>query len=219
MWNLCWIILLRLEEAIGVSSELWDGFQARNHAMVLQDFLKTMMHILVRKPLQCAKPSSKNARSHTSPALTCRPHIHCVLKGVVASGGDDCVICVWDLQQKPSKQVDSQESKRIKRAIPQELLFQHVGHRSMVVDFQWNPMEPWTMLSVSDDVSADSGGGTLQMWRINDLIYRPENEVLQELEQHRWVCPVQGIRLRCWKQQAANSVHSFWVDIWHVECN
>ncbi|CAD7696557.1 unnamed protein product [Ostreobium quekettii] len=108
--------------------------------------------------------------------------------GVLASSGEDCVICVMDLNQKPGRQVESQEIKRIKRAVPQELLFQHVGHRSMVVDFQWNPLEPWTMLSVSDDVSPESGGGTLQMWRINDLIYRPESEVLQELEQHRnWI--------------------------------
>lgn len=57
-----------------------------------------------------------------------------------------------------------------------------------MVDFQWNPNDPWTMLSVSDDVSSGNGGGSLQMWRISDLIYRPEHEVLQELQQHaRWI--------------------------------
>lgn len=57
-----------------------------------------------------------------------------------------------------------------------------------VVDFQWHPSEPWTMLSVSDDNEDDEiGGGSLQMWRINDIIYRDEQEVLAELEAHRWV--------------------------------
>lgn len=55
-----------------------------------------------------------------------------------------------------------------------------------VVDFHMNPHDPWTMLSVSDDVSIDSGGGTLQMWRISDMITRPENEVLDEIFQHRY---------------------------------
>ena len=41
-------------------------------------------------------------------------------------------------------------------------------------------------MSVSDDVGAGLGGGTLQLWRVNDFLYRPEHEVLQELEEHRW---------------------------------
>ena len=57
-----------------------------------------------------------------------------------------------------------------------------------VVDFQWNPYDPWTFMSVSDDVSDELGGGTLQLWRVNDLIYREESEVLAELEKHRQVC-------------------------------
>ena len=40
-------------------------------------------------------------------------------------------------------------------------------------------------MSVSDDVSDELGGGTLQLWRVNDLIYREEAEVLAELEKHR----------------------------------
>lgn len=42
-------------------------------------------------------------------------------------------------------------------------------------------------MSVSDDVSDELGGGTLQLWRVNDLIYREEAEVLAELEKHRQV--------------------------------
>ena len=59
-----------------------------------------------------------------------------------------------------------------------------------IIDFQWNASDPWTLMSVSDDVALDRGGGTLQMWRVSDLIHRPEHEVLQELQQHAY-----GIRM------------------------
>lgn len=52
------------------------------------------------------------------------------------------------------------------------------------MDLQWDPSDPWTLMSVSDDVR-EGGGGTLQLWRVSDLIYRPDEEVLAELEQYR----------------------------------
>ncbi len=30
------------------------------------------------------------------------------------------------------------------------------------------------------------GGGTLQIWRITDLLYMPEQQAMAELEAHRW---------------------------------
>lgn len=49
-------------------------------------------------------------------------------------------------------------------------------------------------MSVSDNTTegeqaegSKSGGGTLQLWRISDLLYRPEAEVIKELEEHRSV--------------------------------
>ena len=53
-----------------------------------------------------------------------------------------------------------------------------------VVDFQWHASDPYTMVSVSDD----NEGGTLQIWRVNDLIYMPEDQALRELEAH-WYGP------------------------------
>ena len=53
-----------------------------------------------------------------------------------------------------------------------------------VVDFQWNPADPWTLLSVADE-AGEGGGGTLQLWRISDFVYRPDEEVLAELEPYR----------------------------------
>lgn len=70
---------------------------------------------------------------------------------------------------------------------PPELIFKHIGHRfGRVTDFQWLPGEPWTVISVSDNsgVADDVADGSLQLWRINDLIYRPYEEALRQLEEH-----------------------------------
>lgn len=51
------------------------------------------------------------------------------------------------------------------------------------------------MLSVSDNTAGEeeqdddgqkgNGGGTLQIWRISDLVYRRDEEVVSELEEHK----------------------------------
>ena len=58
-----------------------------------------------------------------------------------------------------------------------------------VVDFQWHGGDPYTMVSVSES----GEGGTLQVWRISDMIWRPIDEVLAELEQHRWATRLSSI--------------------------
>ncbi|KAF6135256.1 hypothetical protein GIB67_028044, partial [Kingdonia uniflora] len=60
---------------------------------------------------------------------------------------------------------------------PPGLFFQHAGHRDKVVDFHWKTSDPWTIISMSEDSESTGGGGTLQIWRMNDLIYQPEEEV------------------------------------------
>ncbi|RMZ53608.1 hypothetical protein APUTEX25_003142, partial [Auxenochlorella protothecoides] len=106
--------------------------------------------------------------------------------GALASGGEDGLLCLWDVEASGQAGAgEHQDAKRPRSAVPPQLVFQHAGHRSPVVDFQWNPADPWTLLSVSDDVGEQSGGGTLQLWRVSDLITRPEEEVLAELEYHR----------------------------------
>ncbi len=54
-----------------------------------------------------------------------------------------------------------------------------------MADFQWHPTDPYTMMSVSDN----GDGGTLQIWRINDMIWRDEEEVIKELEPYRCASP------------------------------
>ena len=56
-----------------------------------------------------------------------------------------------------------------------------------MVDFQWHATDPYTMASVSDS----GEGSTLQAWRISDMIWRPIDVVLAELEQHRWPLTLQ----------------------------
>jgi len=111
--------------------------------------------------------------THTSPLLRVEWANYPKNPGVLASGGEDGIICVWDLK---SAQPAAGTTKH-----PPQLLFQHAGHRSPVADFQWHPTDPFTMVSVTDD----NAGGTMHMWRINDLIYRPEQEVIKELEQYK----------------------------------
>eukprot|EP00245_Coleochaete_scutata_P007087 TRINITY_DN2212_c0_g1_i2.p1 TRINITY_DN2212_c0_g1~~TRINITY_DN2212_c0_g1_i2.p1 ORF type:complete len:471 (-),score=112.94 TRINITY_DN2212_c0_g1_i2:338-1750(-) len=64
---------------------------------------------------------------------------------------------------------------------PPELFFQHCGHRARVVDFQWNPVDPWVIMSASDDVGTKKGGGTIHIWRMNDLLYKEKEDAIGEL--------------------------------------
>lgn len=101
---------------------------------------------------------------------------------VFGSCAEDGVLNVWDHEKVTAASRDSGNlSKRFSNPAP-GLFFQHVGHRDKVVDFHWNYEDPWTLASVSDDGHNIGGGGTLQVWRMSDFIYRAESEVLEELE-------------------------------------
>ncbi|XAR53441.1 hypothetical protein NMG60_11021993, partial [Bertholletia excelsa] len=99
---------------------------------------------------------------------------------VFGSSAEDGFLNIWDYE-KAGKQ---KESEAILNA-PPGLFFQHAGHRDKVVDFHWNAADPWTIVSVSDDCDTPGGGGTLQIWRMSDMLYRPEEEVLAELERFK----------------------------------
>eukprot|EP00798_Chlamydomonas_sp_ICE-L_P016080 gene16080-22219_t len=112
--------------------------------------------------------------------------------GVFASGGEDRLITVWkcnggsaeSMPQPPAAFSSGTSSK----AWTQAPMFQHPCHRrGKVADFHWSPHHslPWTILSVSDD-SADEevGGGSIQVWRMSELIRRDESELIDELGKH-----------------------------------
>ncbi|GLT79078.1 hypothetical protein SLA2020_505850 [Shorea laevis] len=95
---------------------------------------------------------------------------------VFGSSAEDGLLNIWDYDKVGKERAARNPSP------PPGLFFQHAGHRDKVVDFHWNSSDPWTVVSVSDDCDTTGGGGTLQIWRMSDLIYRPEEEVLAELE-------------------------------------
>lgn len=109
---------------------------------------------------------------------------------VLASGAEDCVVALWDLARDVSANPKS--------PLPPQLFFQHRGHRAQVVDFQWETHDPWTLVSVSDDVGNEGGGGggTVQVWRVSDLLTRERAEVSVELDAHRCV-GVAPVEVRC----------------------
>ncbi|XP_061362775.1 WD-40 repeat-containing protein MSI4-like isoform X3 [Gastrolobium bilobum] len=100
---------------------------------------------------------------------------------VFGSSAEDGLLNIWDYEKVGKKIERSGKSP----SSPPGLFFQHAGHRDKVVDFHWNAYDPWTIVSVSDDCESTGGGGTLQIWRMSDLIYRPEDEVLAELEKFK----------------------------------
>ncbi|KAL8231616.1 hypothetical protein R6Q57_001394 [Mikania cordata] len=93
---------------------------------------------------------------HKAPVL-------CIQPFVFGSSAEDACVNIWDYEQ-----VEFSDLKWIKI--------------NCLGDFHCNVYDPWTVVSVSDDVETTSGGGTLQLWRMSDLIYRPRDEVLTELE-------------------------------------
>ncbi|CAK9144127.1 unnamed protein product [Ilex paraguariensis] len=100
---------------------------------------------------------------------------------VFGSSAEDGFLNIWDYEKVGKKN----ESRTRSPSDPPGLFFKHAGHRDKVVDFHWNASDPWTIVSVSDDGETSGGGGTLQIWRMTDLLYRPEEEVLAELYQFK----------------------------------
>nr|GMC58910.1 WD-40 repeat-containing protein MSI4-like [Ipomoea batatas] len=95
---------------------------------------------------------------------------------VFGSTAEDGRLNIWDYDKVGEKDNETPAPG---------LFFQHAGHRDKIVDFHWNVADPWTIVSVSDDCDSTGGGGTLQIWRMLDLLYRPEEEALAELQKFK----------------------------------
>ncbi len=127
-----------------------------------------------------------DTRKMETPVFEFRHHTQAVInvawsphsKDVFATGSDDGLVCLWDVSRGGSGQ-----QKNL--PVPDELLLQHAGHQTSVVDFCWNPDEPWTIMSASVDSSTGKGGGTLQTWKVSDLVYKSEEQLMSELEPYR----------------------------------
>ncbi|CAF1441354.1 unnamed protein product [Rotaria magnacalcarata] len=81
---------------------------------------------------------------------------------IFASSGSDRRIHIWDLSRMNRKQssIETEDG-------PPELLFIHGGHSAKISDFSWNPNEPFTICSVSEDNMA-------QIWQIAEHVYNDD---------------------------------------------
>ncbi|EPS70167.1 nucleosome/chromatin assembly factor group, partial [Genlisea aurea] len=101
---------------------------------------------------------------------------------IFGSAAEDGILNIWNCENVGAFQMGGEAQKS---AGSGGLFFKHAGHRDKVVDFDWNAADPWVIVSVSEDGEKTGGGGTLQIWRMMDLIYRPEDEVVGELEKFK----------------------------------
>eukprot|EP00884_Botryococcus_braunii_P018332 jgi/Botrbrau1/5182/Bobra.0172s0052.1 len=120
------------------------------------------------RKMSSAKDALFSFTEHTNPIM--RVEWGPYKPGILASGGEDDEVNVWNLNR----------NKDIGDGVAPELMFKHKGHRGSVADFQWHPKDPYTMLSVSE-----SDGGTLQIWRLSELIWRDKEEVIEMLEPYK----------------------------------
>jgi len=57
--------------------------------------------------------------------------------------------------------------------------------RAGITDFDWNPYNPWSMLSGSDDChELSSGGGSLQAFRPLDILCSSEEDAQQKMQRY-----------------------------------
>lgn len=125
-------------------------------------------------------------RHHTEP-VTCVQF--CPEKnGLFASGADDGLICVWDcsshlpnsISVKGHSHAGAGDNDGKFLLSSKTLLFEHLGHREKIADLHWSSDDPFTILSSSID-SGKVGGGSLNVWRMNDVFYTPEEDSLAKL--------------------------------------
>lgn len=104
------------------------------------------------------------------------------VSNVCASGGDDGQVLLWRIDDT---RLQPQSESQHYEASP-ELIFRHIGHgieNARISDLEWLPCssDPWCIASLSETFG--SGGSTLQVWRISDIVYRPKEEVAADLRQ------------------------------------
>ncbi|KAI0563896.1 Histone-binding protein RBBP4 [Gracilaria domingensis] len=133
----------------------------------------------------------KNAAGEPQPLRELRGHTQAItnlmwnrnVENVLASGALDGQVLIWrigdDHVQRPADSPYYDMSP--------ELLFKHIGHSTNdedIWDLEWLPSssDPWCIASLSETVG--SGGSTLQVWRISDVIHRPTEEVAADLRRY-----------------------------------
>eukprot|EP00186_Timspurckia_oligopyrenoides_P003673 CAMPEP_0182451122 /NCGR_PEP_ID=MMETSP1172-20130603/43547_1 /TAXON_ID=708627 /ORGANISM="Timspurckia oligopyrenoides, Strain CCMP3278" /LENGTH=533 /DNA_ID=CAMNT_0024648865 /DNA_START=653 /DNA_END=2254 /DNA_ORIENTATION=- len=104
------------------------------------------------------------------------------IPGVFGSCSIDKTVAVWNTTTKHLESDISPRGAMIQNSsYSPELVFLHRGHQSEVVGFDWScdKNDPWLISSVSED---ETGGSTVQFWRILDLIYLPRKDAIEKLD-------------------------------------
>ena len=112
----------------------------------------------------------------------------CAVQSWLACGGDDGRVSVYDTS-RPSYDTPDK--------LPAQLVLQHVGHLGNIMDTQWSPHDPFTLMSVSNDGHTYKEGGACQLWRLSWLLTAPLEEAEAQLAGYQqWLVrtspPVRG---------------------------
>lgn len=91
----------------------------------------------------------------------------------IASGGDDGRVSVYDISRPRAEQTPD--------GLPSQLVLQHIGHLGNIMDAQWSPSDPYTLMSVSNDSDTYKEGGAVQLWRLSWLLYSPIEQAEEQL--------------------------------------
>mmetsp|Transcript_13287 Transcript_13287/g.21698 ORF Transcript_13287/g.21698 Transcript_13287/m.21698 type:complete len:503 (+) Transcript_13287:169-1677(+) len=117
----------------------------------------------------------KKLNCHNSPVLNVQwsPHNGQYL----AVSGEENLVTIYDLGPEPLSDIGSSSYPLA--------FFKHAGHKTPVVDFDWNTEEPFSFLTVSDDNHSDDAvtGGCMQFWRVTEFLTRASDpDFVEELE-------------------------------------
>jgi len=66
--------------------------------------------------------------------------------------------------------------------ISSKLFLSHPGHQTEVAAFDWSSSDPWTFVTVSDVDAETDQFGSLQCWRVSELLTNRSPEFLHRLE-------------------------------------
>uniref|UniRef100_A0A7S0E291 Histone-binding protein RBBP4-like N-terminal domain-containing protein n=1 Tax=Hanusia phi TaxID=3032 RepID=A0A7S0E291_9CRYP len=87
-----------------------------------------------------------------------------VYETILGSCSQDRKVAVMDISK-----IGDEQSKEDAEDGPPELLFVHGGHTAKVMDFCWNPHDPWLVGSVDDN-------NVLQIWQMASHIYKDDDD-------------------------------------------
>eukprot|EP00245_Coleochaete_scutata_P007090 TRINITY_DN2212_c0_g2_i3.p1 TRINITY_DN2212_c0_g2~~TRINITY_DN2212_c0_g2_i3.p1 ORF type:complete len:814 (-),score=235.64 TRINITY_DN2212_c0_g2_i3:767-3106(-) len=153
-------------------------WSARDSNLILTGSADNTVKLFDRRKMDAENGALHIFKQHSGSVLCVQWHPESA--SIFASSAEDGLVNCWDYSQV-GKAVPKGRFGMDDSEAPAELFFQHRGHRSKVVDFQWNPQDPWVLMSASEDVELEKGGGTIQIWKMNEVVYKGGDAEKEEL--------------------------------------